>query len=397
MDRLIERFDATPDDDLMVCAHRGVAYQRNMRRGRVAYDAKYLAVYDAYAANAVSQVLNAARVQMVARHAAAGARVLDVGAAAGVFVRAARSAGFRAKGFDVIPEAVARLRASSLYADDPSEFDALTLWDSLEHMDDPGAFVSRAAPKSLVCVAVPIFDDLARVRESKHFKPGEHLYYWTRSGFVSWMALYGFRLLEESFHEVEAGRESIGAFAFVRDLPTWRDYVAAYSEMHSSRHYGSSATELHLDTAAGVVRSLNPTSIIDYGCGRSDLVAHFWRDGERRIARFDPAIPAFKRLPEGRFDLAFVCDVMEHIPMNAVDRVLEEIKSKAPVAFFTISTKLARAKLPDGSNAHVTLLTPSEWARWIRRAFGDHLKTLPSRWEHELLFLAGKAPEKRAA
>jgi hypothetical protein len=32
------------------------------------------------------------------------------------------------------------------------------------------------------------------------------------------MGLYGFRLLEMSSHEVDAGRESIGAFAFCRDF-----------------------------------------------------------------------------------------------------------------------------------------------------------------------------------
>jgi hypothetical protein len=202
------------------------------------------------------------------------------------------------------------------------------------------------------------------------------------------MAMYGFRLLEQSSHETDAGRESIAAFAFCRDLPDYQDHIAAYSEMHSTRFYGSSATELHLETVAGVVRELKPQSILDYGCGRSDLLAHFWMDGARTLERYDPAIPAFKRMRGDRVDLALCCDVLEHIPMAYVDRVLDEIKAKSGRCLFTISTKLARAKLPDGRNAHVTLMTRNEWKRWLGDAFGP-VRELPSEFEHELVMLAG--------
>ena len=138
-----------------------------------------------------------------------------------------------------------------------------------------------------------------------------------------------------------------------------------------------------------VVQAQKPKSILDYGCGRSDLAAFFWRDGERRIARYDPAISAYKTMPEGKFDLVFCCDVMEHIPMRGVDRVLAEVKDKGAVVLFTISTILARAKLPDGRNAHVTLLTKSEWRRWIGEAFGGALQEFPGKWDHELVLLAG--------
>ncbi len=207
-------------------------------------------------------------------------------------------------------------------------------------------------------------------------------------GFTDYMALYGLRLLEVSAHETDAGRESIGAFAFRKDLPDYHDHVLAYQEMHATRFYGSSATELHLAAAASVVKDLKPNSILDFGCGRSDLVAHFWKDGARRIERYDPAIPALKKMPEGRFDLVVCCDVLEHIPMASVDRVLDDIRAKSDTVFFTISTKLARARLPDGRNAHVTLLTSSEWTRWLKDKFGS-VKALPSKLDHELVLLAG--------
>jgi 2-polyprenyl-3-methyl-5-hydroxy-6-metoxy-1,4-benzoquinol methylase len=386
VDRLIRRFDAQADSDLVLCEHRGVAYQRDMTKGRKAYDAAYLANYEAYARGPIAEALNNGRMAMLLRHAS-GRSVLDVGAATGVFVRRAREAGLDARGFDVIPEAVERL--GEFYADRPEDFGAVTFWDSLEHMEDPGAYLERVPKGAIVLVALPVLD-LRKIRTSKHYKPGEHLYYWSDVGFVAWMELYGFRVLERSDHETAAGRESIAAFAFCRDLPDYQDHIEAYKVLHESRHYGDSATELHLSLVAQVVRGLKPQSILDYGCGRSDLVAHFWLDGDRRIERYDPAIRRYRRLSDKRFDLVICCDVMEHIPMAGVDKVLGEVRSKGAVALFTISTKLARAKLPDGRNAHVTILTTHEWLRWLKSYFGK-LRLLPESTEHQVIVLAGEA------
>ena len=54
------------------------------------------------------------------------------------------------------------------------------------------------------------------IRDSKHYRPGEHLYYFTELGFAQWMARHGFELLEVSNFETKAGRDSILSFAFRR-------------------------------------------------------------------------------------------------------------------------------------------------------------------------------------
>lgn len=388
MDRLIKRFDSERDDDLRLCVARGVAYQKDMTQNQVAYDDAYFDKYAAYEGTVVAMALNDGRCEMLGRHAAPGMSVLDIGAGCGTFVRQARDAGYNAKGFDVIPKTVEHLREIDAFADDPESFDVVTFWDSLEHIENPETVLGRVAPGAIVLVAMPIFDDLRNIRASKHYRPGEHFYYMTLDGLVGWMALWGFRMLEVSDHETVAGRENIAAVAFCKDLPDYQAHIGAYREMHATRHYGSSATELHLGLVAEVVKQLAPSSILDYGCGRSDLVAHFWKDGRRRIARYDPAIPAFKAMPDGRFDLVLCCDVMEHIPMDSVDRVFREILTKSGRALFTISTKPARARLPDGRNAHCTLLTETEWTRWIKDFFG-FAKVIDSGRENEVVVLAG--------
>lgn len=386
MDSIIKRFDGVVDNDLVICP-RGVAYQRNMKY-RVAYGDDYLRKFAAYD-EGISKAVNAGRCEFMLQHVPAGGRVLDIGAGDGAFVRAAGFAGFDAYGFDIIPSAAKALSDAKVYAEDPSDFDAVTLWDVIEHMDMPETRLKAIRKHAHVFVSLPIFDDLTRIRESKHYRPGEHLYYWTEQGFINYMAGRGFRLVGKSAHETQAGRESIGAFAFCRDLPDYHDHIALYKQMHSERYYGGSATELHLEDVAKVVRQIGPKSIIDFGCGRSDIASYFYLDGKRKIAKYDPAIPMFSPMPEGRFDLALCLDLMEHIPISSVDRILAEIREKASSVFFTISTKPARAKLPDGRNAHVTLLTKSEWTRWIADVFKS-AKELPSKWDHELILLTGQ-------
>ena len=389
MDSLARRFDAKPDRDLVLCEHRGIAYQADMRAKRVRYDAAYFDKVHAYEGTAIARAVNAGRIALMDRYLADSAQVLDYGAGTGDFVRTARRSGFLMKGFEVLPQAATWLKKEDLFAWDVNTFDAVTLWDVIEHLQDPEIVLRAVRKGAHLFASVPVFDDLKAIRASKHYRPGEHLYYWTAQGFIDWMALYGFRLLEQSEHETDAGREGIAAFAFVRDLADYHDHLAAYQQMHATSFYGASASELHLDDVARIVRTAKPRSIIDYGCGRSDLVTHFWRDGERRIARYDPAIPRFQPMPEGEFDLALCMDVLEHIPMSSVDRVLAEVRRKSDAAIFTISTKPSRAKLPDGRNAHVTLLRPTEWMRWLAEIFGS-VKALPSKWEHELMIAAGR-------
>ncbi len=253
----------------------------------------------------------------------------------------------------------------------------------VEHVAAPQEYFERIAPGAAVFVSLPIFATLDAIRGSKHYRPGEHLYYFTHAGFVAWMALYGFRLLEASDHETQAGRDGIMAYAFRRELPGYRDLLAQYRTLHETRHYGASGG-LYLEYLAPLVRALDPASILDYGCGRSDLAAHFYADGRRRIARYDPAIGDYKVLPDGPFDLALCIDVMEHIRMADVDRVLHEIRTRAARAVFVISTKPSRAVLPNGMNAHVTLLTKSEWTRWIAARFG-RAEAVPTQWDHVLM------------
>jgi SAM-dependent methyltransferase len=95
-------------------------------------------------------------------------RYLDVGAGMGASVLAARERGWRPEGVEINVEARghALARGVSLVASVDGargdRFDLVSLWESLEHMNDPAALLSvlatRLAPGGLVALTIPNLD-----------------------------------------------------------------------------------------------------------------------------------------------------------------------------------------------------------------------------------------------
>lgn len=216
MDPVIASFEGQFDGDLVLCEANGVAYQAEMDVGRVVYSDAYWQKVSAYENGNIAMAVNRGRCELLAFHLAPAASVLDVGAGTGAFVRAANAAGFRVSGYDVMPKAAERLRLEGVYDTDVESFDAVTMWDSLEHMQTPGDWLRRIVVGCFLFVSVPVFKSLSNIRGSKHYRPGEHLYYFTPEGLIDWLRRYGFKMIARSNHEIAAGRESIGAFAFKR-------------------------------------------------------------------------------------------------------------------------------------------------------------------------------------
>lgn len=205
MDALISELPATPDADLMLCD--GVAYQAD-QSNLVAYDRAYYDKCAGYEGQEIERLITQARIDLVARHYSG--EVLDIGIGSGAFIKARP----QTYGFDVNPVATEWLRRNDLWSPSIGTFGAVTFWDVLEHVPDPSRYLNLIG--GLVFASIPVFDDLRTIRKSKHYRPGEHLYYWTEHGFCDWMTAHGFLLLESNDDETRAGRDSIQSFAFKR-------------------------------------------------------------------------------------------------------------------------------------------------------------------------------------
>jgi 2-polyprenyl-3-methyl-5-hydroxy-6-metoxy-1,4-benzoquinol methylase len=136
------------------------------------------------------------RVGLMGQHlATARPRYLDVGCSTGFVVEAARQAGWDAVGIDLNPSAIefGRSRGLDLRAValedggfDAGSFDAVSLFDVLEHLIDPvptlRACVRLLKPGGIVFVYVPNYDSASRFLMGKdaHFIwPTHHLNYYT--------------------------------------------------------------------------------------------------------------------------------------------------------------------------------------------------------------------------
>jgi 2-polyprenyl-3-methyl-5-hydroxy-6-metoxy-1,4-benzoquinol methylase len=157
------------------------------------------------------QRFGAERVELMTRHLAAMARprYLDVGCSTGFVVEAARDRGWEATGIDLNPSAIefGRTRGLDLRtvaledAGFPAgSFDALSLFDVLEHLFDPvrtlRACVRLLRPGGILFAYVPNYDSASRLLMGKdaHFIwPTHHLNYYTPVTIQALMGREGLR------------------------------------------------------------------------------------------------------------------------------------------------------------------------------------------------------------
>lgn len=171
------------------------------------YSGEYFEKYRKLDATPMGEALTRARIELVRRHF--DGQVLDIGIGGGRFVEEAD-----AFGFDVNPEALAWLHANGRYKNPNFGWPAMTFWDSLEHIPDPELVLRSVGDWAFV--SMPIYKDAKDCLASKHYKPGEHLHYFTLEGFIAWMDRQGFEVMEINHAESELGREGITSFAFRR-------------------------------------------------------------------------------------------------------------------------------------------------------------------------------------
>ncbi len=180
------------------------------------YDALYFEKYRGYAETELGAKITWERLELVERQVGNLATVLDIGIGCGDFIAKRRArGGIATYGYDVSRAAIMWLESRGLFQDSATfEPDVLTFWDSLEHLEDPAATVSRA--RTWVFVSLPIFEDAEHVLRSKHLRPTEHRWYWTRDGLIRWFDTLGFQCVEHGTLESLLGREDVHTFAFRR-------------------------------------------------------------------------------------------------------------------------------------------------------------------------------------
>lgn len=114
-------------------------------------------------------------------------------------------------------------------------------------------------------------------------------------------------------------------------------------------------------------RRFGVTSLLDYGCGGSDYDQPGFAEGQsarqffglERVLRFEPARGLDQRQPVD----AVVCfDVLEHVFIADLPATVRDLFSFAGrLLVVNVACYPARALLPTGENAHVTVRPPHWW------------------------------------
>ena len=166
-------------------------------------------------------------------------RALDVGCGFGHFVRWACARGWDAWGFE--PDAWARgqsVAPPERVVDEldglPRDFQLITMWDVLEHAEDPVGFActlaSRLAPGGRILVCSPNFEALQLRwwwlrRSPQHFKafvrPHEHVTQFTAAGLALALRRAGYHDVTR-LHPPLSRRAFVGADAIVRRMTCLR-------------------------------------------------------------------------------------------------------------------------------------------------------------------------------
>jgi SAM-dependent methyltransferase len=207
------------DAEILECRSCGLAFWSPFPGHRAAdvYDAAYFADataehgYDDYGDLEPVLRLNFARRLARIPRPNPGARLLDVGAAFGFAVVEARNAGWEATGLEISAEAAARAGREAagrvVVADaqrtpfGPESFDAVTLWDVLEHLSDPHAAVAEIARLlrpggRLVLTTGDVGSLVARLSGSRWhlYTIPEHLFFFSRRSLHLLLEAHGFRV-----------------------------------------------------------------------------------------------------------------------------------------------------------------------------------------------------------
>lgn len=197
------------------------------------------------------------------------------------------------------------------------------------------------------------------------------------------------------------------AFSRENPSPRYQQLVGFYKQMHDHGDpaHGISAEKMfdghslvaHVVFLRQLLQNLGARSVLDYGSGKAgayDNTPFKLPDGRSvvglknywdvdHIHLYDPGYEPHSSLPAGRFHAVICTDVMEHIPEEDMNWVIDELYGYAErLVYACIATYPAQKFFPDGTNVHVTLHEP-DW--WIQH-FDERKAAMNGSAEYVLVF-----------
>lgn len=186
------------------------------------YDKEYFTEYSHRENSIDNIVLNRLRLNIVKKHTTIDDIIVDYGCGVGAFIKSAYSSLMNTiYGYDVNKITIEWLKnknilfGKSMLDTDQSTY-VIVFWDSFEHMTAEEHEILLNKSIKSIFISLPIIKDISNYKISKHYKPREHLWYFTSKGIIDYISSYGYTLIDISDMETRAGRDDIYTFVFER-------------------------------------------------------------------------------------------------------------------------------------------------------------------------------------
>jgi 2-polyprenyl-3-methyl-5-hydroxy-6-metoxy-1,4-benzoquinol methylase len=128
------------------------------------------------------------------------------------------------------------------------------------------------------------------------------------------------------------------------------------------------------------IKNRDSVTILDYGSGHG-LHWHERKINSKSLTehiglklqsfyKYDPAVVEYKKKPIGVFDMVICTDVLEHVPIDDVPSVLDDLNKYCHTngnIYLSIATHPSHNSFKDGTNMHITIMPSSKWEELIKR------------------------------
>ncbi|MFH1107115.1 MAG: class I SAM-dependent methyltransferase [Candidatus Micrarchaeota archaeon] len=215
-------------DQVVKCRKCGLVYVNPRLKGEAIVEGYAQAVDETYVSQARGREATfRSSLKLIEKHRPGKGRILDIGCAAGFFLKAAKESGWeehgvepsrwladygrKKLGLDIKPGTLKEAKYP------PEYFDVVTLWDVLEHVPDPRAELEEAGrvlkPGGLLVVNYPNFGSrLAKIAGRRWwFLLSVHLWYFTPHTLKAMLAKTGF---EQFYSKRHYQKLSLGYLAY---------------------------------------------------------------------------------------------------------------------------------------------------------------------------------------
>jgi hypothetical protein len=185
--------------DIYIC-HICDLYSSDLKADPAIYGKEYQNVYAQRRDTELGNAITEGRYKLVSKYIKSG-KILDFGCATGDFIdRCNLSSNYEIQGYDINPY--------SSYCNITNLFDsweALTSWDSIEHMDRPDKLITGLNAK-YVFLCTPTTEGIENTIDKnilnwRHYRPHEHIHYFNANSLKRLLRVCGYDTLEITYEE----------------------------------------------------------------------------------------------------------------------------------------------------------------------------------------------------